>query len=377
VRVRLTQLDGKLPNLAIMKLAAFHREQGDEIVFTRNACRAMDELDYGRVYGSVIFTRSIPLVERFRREFPDAIIGGTGTGSQRDFDVTTVEQVIGRPEYEHHDYSLYPDFEHSIGFTMRGCRLACGFCYVPHKEGRPRSVNTIADIYRGDPYPKNVVLLDNDFFGQPREQWEARLDEIRTGGFRVSFNQGINVRLIDAEAARNIASVKYYDDNFKQRFLYTAYDNFKDEGIFRRGVTHLLEVGVNPDHIMVYMLTGYDKSETWDRLFERFNVMLEMGVRPYPMVYAPVEPTATGTNNDLLYRDLKMFQKWVTRKYYLLIAWPDFVSGEGRGSRELHEAAKAFDAGGAHVGKKRAKRAVHLAQRADAEPGLFGVVRRT
>jgi hypothetical protein len=37
--IRLTQLDGKLPNLALMKLAAYHRDRGDEIVFTRSPYR--------------------------------------------------------------------------------------------------------------------------------------------------------------------------------------------------------------------------------------------------------------------------------------------------------------------------------------------------
>jgi hypothetical protein len=37
--VRLTQVDGKLANLALMKLAAYHRDRGDEIVFTRSPYR--------------------------------------------------------------------------------------------------------------------------------------------------------------------------------------------------------------------------------------------------------------------------------------------------------------------------------------------------
>lgn len=64
-----------------------------------------------------------------------------------------------------------------------------------------RSVNTIADIWRGEPYPRHLHLLDNDFFGQTRDQWEARVGEIRDGGFKVCLNQGINIRMIDADAA--------------------------------------------------------------------------------------------------------------------------------------------------------------------------------
>ena len=57
-----------------------------------------------------------------------------------------------------------------------------------------RSVNTIADIWRGEPCPRHLHLLDNDFFGQTRDQWEARVGEIRDGGFKVCLNQGINIR---------------------------------------------------------------------------------------------------------------------------------------------------------------------------------------
>jgi hypothetical protein len=33
--VRLTHIDGKLPNIALMKIAAHHRAQNDEITFTK------------------------------------------------------------------------------------------------------------------------------------------------------------------------------------------------------------------------------------------------------------------------------------------------------------------------------------------------------
>lgn len=46
MRVRLTQLDGKLPNLALMKLARWHRERGDDVHFTKRASRDMLEPGY-------------------------------------------------------------------------------------------------------------------------------------------------------------------------------------------------------------------------------------------------------------------------------------------------------------------------------------------
>jgi len=79
--IRITQLDGKLPNLALMRLAAWHRECGHTIHFYRSPYRQLGEPDYAHVYGSAIFRFSTAQIERLRAEFPDAIIGGTGTDS--------------------------------------------------------------------------------------------------------------------------------------------------------------------------------------------------------------------------------------------------------------------------------------------------------
>jgi hypothetical protein len=54
--VRITQLDGKLPNLALMRLAAFHRARGDDIHFTRSPYRHLDELAYAHVFRSTTTT---------------------------------------------------------------------------------------------------------------------------------------------------------------------------------------------------------------------------------------------------------------------------------------------------------------------------------
>jgi hypothetical protein len=336
MNVRLTHIDGKLPNLALMKLAHRHRSLGDEIYFTKKVERGLLEPPvYGRVYGSAIFSQSADRVRAFLKEFPGATVGGTWNPGEP----LTVEAVLGVPEYECYDYSIYPDFDASIGFTQRGCRLKCGFCVVPKKEGKPRSINTIADIWRGtnpdrvEPYPKHLHLLDNDFFGQPREQWEARLDEIRSGGFKVCLNQGINIRLIDEDAAQSLATIPYYDDAFKTRRLYTAWDNLKDEKIFMRGVERLAAAGIPPSHLMVYMLIGWDKTETWDRVFYRFNRMVELGIRPYPMVYGERGQTLPlgGHNKRIGHRTLGEFQRWVIRKSYNFIPFEEYdVNAKGK-----------------------------------------------
>ncbi|SFJ54679.1 hypothetical protein SAMN04515648_4533 [Phyllobacterium sp. CL33Tsu] len=339
--VRLTQIDGKLPNLALMKLAHWHKSLGDDVVFTKHVERGLYEPEYKTVYGSAIFSYSADRVAVFKEQFPNAIVGGTWNLSN----LSTVEQMIGQEEYEHYDYSIYAAFDASIGFTQRGCRLKCGFCVVPKKEGKPRSVNTIYEIWRGGTYPKHLHLLDNDFFGQPEDQWRARLNEILDGGFKVCLNQGINIRLITEAAARAIAQVPYYDDSFRARRLYTAWDNLKDEKIFMRGVERLDGAGVPPSHLLVYMLVGFDESETWERLFYRFNKMVSLGIRPYPMIFGSRAKTLPlgGMNAAIAGRTLGEFQRWVIRKAYRFVPFEEYdVNARGRltiGQGNLFEVA--------------------------------------
>lgn len=286
MNIRLTHVDGKLPNIALMRLAEHHRARGDDVHFTKSLDRGLFEPAYDLVYGSAIFDDSARRVERLRRAFPTAIIGGTSKAA----DTKITIDHLGPGIADALDYSDYPDFTPSIGFTQRGCRLKCKFCCVPVKEGKPRSVGTVADIWRGEGHPKHLHLLDNDFFGQPDEEWKARLREIRDGGFHVCFNQGFNVRLITEEGAAELASVEYRDDQFQRRRLYTAWDNLKDEPIFFRGVDRLERAGIPSTHLMAYMLVGFDPSETEDRVHQRINRMRERGIRPYVMRFHKNSP---------------------------------------------------------------------------------------
>lgn len=313
--VRITHIDGNLPNLALMALSAFHRAKGDEIYFTKDVERGLFEGEYEAVYGSCIFERSRPRAERLLRAFPGAIVGGTGMGygtlvtlKSETRTEPTVEQIIG--QIASIDYSIYPDFTGSIGFTQRGCRLKCGFCVVPRKEGKNVSVGTVTEIWRGSGFKKNIHLLDNDFFGNP--DWRERVAEIRDGKFRVCLNQGINVRLLNDEAAESLSSIEYRDDQFQKRRLYTAWDNLKDEEIFFRGIDRLERYGIPAKNVMAFMLIGYDPDETWDRIWHRFNRMVERGIMPYPMLF------------DVTRTDLKSWQRWVNTGLYRIVKWDEY-----------------------------------------------------
>lgn len=309
--VRVTQLDGKLPNLALMRLAAWHRAEGDDVRWERGVTRQFHEPDYDIVYGSAIFASTAKAARLFRQQFPGAIVGGSGGDpnirvEQRP-DPSDKDGVPGPVpnQFTALDWTGYPNFTASIGYAMRGCRFKCGFCVVPKMEGRARFNAAVAQIWRGPGYPKHLHLLDNDFFGNP--EWRSTVDAINAGGFKVCINQGVNVRLLDPEQARALASMRVMDDQFGSRRIYTAWDNIGDEAVFFRGVDLLEAEGVKPDNIMVYMLIGYDPRETWDRIWHRYNRMMERGVRPYPMVFGGDAKRPRPAD----YNRLKLFQGWV------------------------------------------------------------------
>lgn len=319
--VLLLDLDSKIPNLALMKLAAHHRAAGDHVDLrhAKNAGSMQPRFGdpiWDRVYGSVIFDRTKQLAEHARSLYPSIVLGGTG------WDLTT--KLADDIEALRPDYSVYPKRSMSIGFTQRGCRLSCGFCVVPRKEGKVRPVATLADIWRGDPYPRDLILLDNDFFGNPH--WRELIEEARAGNYRICWNQGINARMLNDEVAAAIAETRYYDDQFKRPRLYTAWDGLKDERVLFRGLEALKKHGVAPNRVMVYMLIGYETDETHEDRDHRRAKLREFGARPYPMPY-----TRTGE----LGKELVAFQRWVIQRKDQFVPWTEWWGNAKGNPRKL------------------------------------------
>ena len=305
MRVLLLQLDGKLPNLALLRIARHHRSQGDEVELRRsgNAAAVQPRLGEPRpdkVYASAIFTRTEEVARAAARAWPGIELGGTGIDARRRL------EDIGIAEDGEADYSDWPQWRSSLGFTQRGCRLRCGFCVVPRKEGKVRSAQTIAEIWRGSPWPREIVLLDNDFFGNAA--WPERIDELNRGRFRVCLTQGINARLLTDEAAAALASLDYRDSRMVNRRLYTALDNPKDTGRFIRGLERLTNRGVRPRHLCVYLLIGYWAGEQHADREARLRTIRQFGAMPYPMPYRRTP-------------ELMGFARWVIGGYDRTVSW--------------------------------------------------------
>ena len=285
-------VDSKIPNLALMKISQWHKSQGDDVEMYNPLW-----LDtYDKIYASKIFNFSdgsnlIP--ERM-------VIGGTGW----DLNKTLPQEIeVCTP-----DYRLY-NYIYSIGFTMRGCRFNCKFCLVPKKEGKPKSHNTIDEIWtnRGSSF---IVLLDNDFFGNP--QWKERIKEIKDYNLKVNFSQGLNIRIITDEQAKALASVRFSTMSGKSKMVHFAWDKIDDEKLIDNGIKKCFNSGLKPHQMSFYVLIGFNTTPEEDMY--RVMKLHNYGCNPYIMPY----------NKDDPYQ--RQFARWVNHKaIFKSVKWENYA----------------------------------------------------
>lgn len=293
MNVGVYDVDSTIPNLALMKISAYHKSKGHSV----EMYSPLFINQYDKIYASKIFDFSdgVGLIPE-RME-----IGGTGW----DIGKVLPEKI----ERMSPDYSLY-QYPHNIGFTMRGCRLKCSFCVVPKKEGGPKPWNTINEIWtqRDSDF---IVLLDNDFFGNP--QWGERISEIIQFNLKVNFSQGLNIRNIKPEQAEAIASVKFRNLHNTSKQVHFAWDDPRHEKLIHKGINICVKAGVKTNQMAFYVLIGYQSTEAED--LHRVQVLREYGCDPYAMPF----------NKSDLYQ--KRFTRWVNHKaIFKSVSWKDYKS---------------------------------------------------
>lgn len=243
MRIGLVDVDGRgFPNLALMKLAAWHKARGD------TAEMADPTKSYDRVYLSKVFTHSPDC----RDEYPCEVVRG-GTG-YRDYATVLPEEV----EHTCPDYSLY-NVREAYGFLTRGCPNRCPWCVVPHKEGGIRPHADIGEFLAGR---RRAVLLDNNVLAS---DWGlAQIEKIIRLGVRADFNQGLDARRIARcpEVAELLARVQWL------RFLRMAYDTSALRDDVRRAVELLGRCGIPPRKLFFYVLVRDDIDDALRRIRE-------------------------------------------------------------------------------------------------------------
>ena len=270
--IGLLPVDSKFPNLALMKLSAWHKAKGDKVDFVERL-----ECNPDVVYVSCIFTWNRSQALGLSSLFPDSkvVFGGSGVS------LSTV--LPDEVEHIRPDYDLYP-IDFSMGFTSRGCLRKCKFCLVPEKEGCIRDHSPLSEIL--DPSHNKALFLDNNVLASP--SWRKTFSDIEESGIKADFNQGLDIRLVDEEKAKILAGLNLYGyPEWNRKTLRFAFDNPREAPAVKRGVELLLDAGVKPYQLFCYVLVGFDTTQQQDK--ERLDLLKSYGVRPYIMRYNNIQ----------------------------------------------------------------------------------------
>lgn len=277
----------KFPNLALMKISAWHKRQKDEVrIFTPELSNKYDKIYSSKVFAFTAEDNGLPGDER-------VIKGGTGYKNNSEL-----------PEFIEHimpDYTLYA-LDYSIGFLTRGCVRSCPWCVVPEKEGKIRKHADITEFLAH----KRAVLMDNNVlacnFGVDQ------LGKIANLGIKVDFNQGLDARLIDENIARRLAKIKWLKP------VRLACDQKSQMAVVERAVRLLRENGCTPRQYFCYVLV----KDIEDAL-ERVEFLRKLKVDPFAQPYRDYK------NNTEPTKEQKDFARWVNRKWiFKSCTWKEY-----------------------------------------------------
>lgn len=268
-KIGLIDVDGHgFPNLALTKLSAWHKAQGDRVEFADPMFGR-----YDRVYMSKVFTFTPDCSDYYPCE---VVRAGTG---YKDYTTVLPEEV----EHICPDYSLYSVRE-AYGFLTRGCVNRCPWCVVPHKEGGIRPTSLIREFI-GD--RRQAVLLDNNVLTS--DFGLEQIEEIVRLGIAIDFNQGLDARRAAADPyiLDLLARVKW------MRYIRFACDRRAQLEPVTKCVEELGKRGVKPYRIFVYVLI----QEIDDALY-CIEALRKLGVQPFAQPYRDFESRAVPTNEQ-------------------------------------------------------------------------------
>ena len=290
MEIGLIDVDGRsFPNVALMKIASWHRMQGDTVEWVYSF------KPYDRIYMSKVFTFTPD--DRTAYQCSDIRRGGTG------YDIKSklpeeVERHTGLA------YDLYPQCKFSVQFFSRGCIRQCPFCLVHEKEGNIRSVVPM----EWNKSAKWIEVLDNNFFANPR--WREAVEDLRRQQLPVKFN-GVDIRIMTKEQAEALNSLRL------KGYVHIAWD------LPQLDLTTQLETiakFIKTYKIVCYVLVGFNS--TPDQDLYRLRALKRLGILPF------VQPYRDYANSRKPSQYEKDIARWANRAW--LFKTMDFTDYEPR-----------------------------------------------
>lgn len=286
-RVVLYDIDGKIPNLALMKISAYYKKLGYESILARE----MKFIEGTIYYATTVFhTRaSIQKVDELQKLYGDNIdIGGSGINLHKRLP----------PEIEvcFPDYELYPSNNHAIGFLTRGCNQRCDFCLVPAKEGPLRRVASFDDFVL--PHQNNVQLLDDNLLAYYDS--DSILREIVDRGYAVNFSQSLDITYLNDYNFPLLSKVNSRNSKFTKRMFYFSCNNQDTVKEFYDKKRFLLGFGDNA--VGVIAMYGFNSHLSED--YQVLRMVQRLHLIPFLQEYWPIPDVPARIPEDFFDYDL-------------------------------------------------------------------------
>ena len=306
MRIGLIDVDGhNFPNLALMRISAYHKAQGDTVEWWWS-----DFVHYDIVYKSKIFSDAYTKDEYDPLNADKVIKGGTGycislVDGKEVFNKEKSTNLPPEIEKCFPDYSIYPQYDFAVAMTSRGCPNGCAFCHVGAKEGRCSvKVADVSDFWNGQ---SEIKVLDPNITAcaDKKGLFKQYIDTKA----KIDFTQGLDIRLLTDEDVADINRMRIGTIHF-------AWDNAKQDlkprfEWFAKNFRRKSDLG------MVYCLTNFNS--TLDEDLYRIYTLRDLGYDPYVMIYN--KPSAP--------REIRRLQRWCNNKW-IFKSCPDFRDYGGK-----------------------------------------------
>jgi hypothetical protein len=309
-----------------MKISAFHKQRGDEVVFVKGTDKEKKGITWDRIYISTLFSfywditiRTINYYEHSVKDLRNFYIGGPmATVMAEEIKVatgfTTIQGLLNKkgklnlPDDQCVD-NIVPDYDllkqisyryisddAYFSYTTRGCIRKCPFCAVPkiepvYKEyiSLNEQINTVKLKY-GE--KKDLLLLDNNVLAS--SSFDKIVNEIKELGFLkgaklngklryVDFNQGVDLRKLTRQKMKLLSEISI-------KPLRIAFDNIRLKEQYINVIEMAAEYGIL--NLSNYILYNYD--DTPKDFFERLKINIDLNKRlgtkifSFPMKYIPI-----------------------------------------------------------------------------------------
>lgn len=275
-KIGLIDVDGhNFPNLALMKIASCHKEQGDFVEWYNGIEY------YDKVYQSKVFTFTPD--ERRIIQADQVEKGGTGYKMYNDLFCDSVDP----------DYSIYPKYKESYGFLTRGCIRKCPWCIVPKKEGVVKPYRDIEEVLQDR---KSAILMDNNILAS--DYGLEQIEKIIKLKCKIDFNQGLDSRLVTNDVAQMLSKVKWL------RYIRFACDTIASVDQLIKAIDKLNKYGVKNYRLFVYVLVKDINDAN-----KRCDILKRLNVTPFAQPYRDFENNIEPTSIQ------KDFARYVNRKW--------------------------------------------------------------